>query len=125
MKSSAPGRRRATENHINMSTITAHQPFPAVVTAAASPDRELLEQFIATRSDDAFGQLVTRYAGLVQSAARRQVRDATIADDVTQAVFIVLARRAASIDPPALPAWLIKTTYFTAKDALRLESRRK
>src|SRR4051812_40879837 len=90
-------------------------------------DATLLKDFVESASDDAFRQLVARYAGLVRASARRQLRHdaAHLADDVTQAVFIVLARRAKVIDPVALPAWLIKTTYFAAKDALRMEARRR
>jgi RNA polymerase sigma factor (sigma-70 family) len=85
----------------------------------------LLADYADGGSQQAFGALVDQYIDLVYSAARRQVRDAHLAEDVTQAVFIVLAQKAKSIprDRP-LSAWLLKTTSYTAANARRLRSRR-
>src|SRR3954471_22933079 len=85
----------------------------------------LLAEYADGGSQQAFGALVDQYIDLVYSAARRQVRDAHLAEDVTQAVFIVLAQKAKSIprDRP-LSAWLLKTTSYTAANARRLRSRR-
>src|SRR5438046_2185677 len=89
-------------------------------------DQALLDEYVRSGCGEAFGGLVERYAGLVRAGARRQVHDDEhLADDVTQAVFIVLARRAGTIrDAAVLPAWLIKTTYFAWRDAMKLEARR-
>jgi RNA polymerase sigma factor (sigma-70 family) len=90
-------------------------------------DQALLGEFVRHGSQQAFRALVERYAGLVFSSACRQVRgDEHLAEDVTQAVFIVLARRAGSIsDAAALPAWLIKATHFVARDLLKMQARRR
>jgi len=85
-------------------------------------DIELLRDYLATGSEPAFAELVERHINLVYSAARRQVRDTHLAEDVTQGVFIILARKAASIRNPAmLGAWLLKTARQTSCNAIRFE----
>src|SRR5688572_22140618 len=88
-------------------------------------DANLLEAFAATRDQQAFASLVNRYIQLVYGCARRQVGDAHLAEDATQAVFILLARRARSIDAATLPGWLVRTTRFVARDLLKQERRRR
>src|SRR5215468_8332988 len=60
-------------------------------------DRELLHQFDTGRDDDAFAVLVERYADLVFCVAWRVLRHAADAEDVFQATFLVLARKARSV----------------------------
>ena len=68
-------------------------------------DGELLQQYVQQRSEPAFSELVARHINLVYAAARRQTRDPSLAEEITQAVFIVLARRAANVRSGAcLPA---------------------
>jgi len=63
---------------------------------------------------------------MVYSAARRHVGDAHLAEDVTQAVFILLFSKVSSIRNPAqLVGWLYKTTRYTACNAMKIENRRK
>src|SRR5688500_9049046 len=84
-----------------------------------------LREYAQAGSPAAFRSVVDRYVDLVYSASRRQVRDAHLAEDVTQTAFIVLAQKAKPIptDRP-LSAWLLKTTSYTAANARRLRSRR-
>ena len=88
-------------------------------------DQELLRQFTQGKSQDAFTALVNRYVNLVYSAALRQVRSPELAKEVSQTVFIELARRAPTLTPgTVVPAWLYKVTRNAAIDVVRRESRR-
>lgn len=58
-------------------------------------DNELLRQFVEDHSEAAFTELVQRHLPLVRATALRRVGgDAHAADDVTQQVFVALARKA-------------------------------
>ena len=77
-------------------------------------------------SAEAFAELVARHIDLVHSAARRQSRNEHEAQDITQAVFLVLARKAGTLhDARRLPAWLLKTAHFAALDARKAALRRR
>ena len=89
-------------------------------------DSELLRRYAQEKSESAFAELVQRKAGLVYSAALRQVNgDMPLAQDVTQAVFIDLARKASSIGSrPVLTSWLYVSTRYAATKAWRAKQRR-
>jgi RNA polymerase sigma factor (sigma-70 family) len=87
-------------------------------------DNELLRRFGEERSERAFAELVQRKINLVYAAALRQVGDAHLASDVTQAVFLSLACRARTLTRhPALTAWLYTTTRFIAMKTMRAHHR--
>ena len=88
-------------------------------------DWKLLDSYARGGSHEAFGQLVAKYADFVLAIARRRVRDIQLAEDVTQSVFIVLARRAGGLrGGGSLAAWLHQTTLLAAANAIRSENRR-
>jgi Sigma-70 region 2 len=78
------------------------------------------EEYLKNPTTDAFGRLVEHYVHVVYASARRQLSDAHLAEDVTQAVFILLSQKAKSIpaDRP-LAAWLLTTTRYVAANARR------
>src|SRR4051794_27839016 len=86
---------------------------------------ELLRAFADEKSEQAFETLVSRHVNLVYSAALRQVMDPHLAEEISQAVFIILARKAGSIKTrAALSGWLVLTARYVAADALKKERRR-
>ena len=91
-----------------------------------TPDCELLRRYVGTHSEEAFAELVRRHVNLVYSAALRQVNgDAHLAQDVAQAVFTDLARKAGSlVRRETLTGWLYTSAHFAAAKAVRGERRR-
>lgn len=88
-------------------------------------DMALVRAYASEQSEPAFATLVSRHVGLVHSAALRQLNDAHLAQDVTQAVFIILARKAGSLRPDTvLSGWLYRTTRFACADVLKRQLRR-
>ena len=88
-------------------------------------DMELLRDYDRQGSEAAFAELVRRHINLVYSVALRHVGIAAHAEEITQAVFVILARKAASLRPDTiLEGWLYETTRLTALSFLRGERRR-
>ena len=87
---------------------------------------DLLRSFVSQGSEPAFRTLVDRYLPLVYSTALRQVGgNTTLAEEVSQDVFIVLARKAeALVDRPTITPWLFNATRLSAINKLRREQRR-
>jgi RNA polymerase sigma factor (sigma-70 family) len=89
-------------------------------------DRELLDRFVATRNEGAFAELVHRHSGSVWSVCRRVLRREHDAEDAFQAVFVVLARNAATIrNREAVGSWLYGVAYRIAMRARQSAGRRR
>jgi RNA polymerase sigma factor (sigma-70 family) len=104
------------------------------LAAAGDPrprsDGELLAAFVRTRDAVAFESLVRRHGPMVYGVCRRVVRHTATAEDAFQAVFVVLARRAATVRPGEQVAnFLFGVAFRTALKAkgrlARLRSREK
>src|SRR4051812_25050757 len=89
-------------------------------------DAELLAHYAADRSEIAFAELVHRHVDLVYSAALRQLGgNHHLAQDVTQMVFVDLAKKASALSRhPALAAWLHRCTRYAVFNTRRKEARR-
>jgi RNA polymerase sigma factor (sigma-70 family) len=88
-------------------------------------DHELLAEFARVNSEAAFAELVGRHADLVYSVALRESGNAQSAEEIAQAVFVVLARKAGSLSSRiSLPGWLYQTARLTARNYRRGEVRR-
>ncbi|MBC7783656.1 MAG: sigma-70 family RNA polymerase sigma factor [Burkholderiales bacterium] len=101
---------------------------PAIIARSVIEEDELnLRAFSERRDADAFAKLVRRHVHLVHGTALRALGgDITLADDVTQAVFVIFAKKAASIrGAAALPAWLHQTTLYAVSNAKKTRARRR
>jgi uncharacterized protein (TIGR03435 family) len=88
-------------------------------------DIALLRDYARNNSEAAFAALVSRHVNLVYSVALRQVRDSHLAGEITQAVFIILARKADSLgDQTILPGWLCRTARYASANVLTIQRRR-
>lgn len=88
-------------------------------------DIKLLEEFAATRDEAIFANIVQRHIALVYSTALRRTGNPHAAEEVAQAVFILLARKSGSLpSSTVLSGWLYQTARLTASNYLRAEIRR-
>ena len=93
---------------------------------ADANDMDLVREFAFHNSETAFAELVHRHINLVYSAAQRFTGNPSDTQDVTQAVFIILARKAAGLRArTVLTGWLYETTRYTAMQWLRAQARRR
>jgi RNA polymerase sigma factor (sigma-70 family) len=83
-----------------------------------SSDRELLRRFVDCRDEAAFGVLVRRHGSMVLGAALRVLRQRQDAEDVSQAAFLILARKANRIVwRDSVATWLYEVAHRLARKA--------
>lgn len=88
-------------------------------------DHDLLARYARDNSEAAFAALAERHVNLVYSTALRSVGNAHAAEEIAQAVFIILANKADKLSRRVvLSGWLYQTTRLTAANFLRGEIRR-
>ncbi|HWH71752.1 MAG TPA: sigma-70 family RNA polymerase sigma factor, partial [Candidatus Sulfotelmatobacter sp.] len=88
-------------------------------------DNDLLREYLQRGSEEAFATLVGRHVNKVYSVAWRHTRDPHQAEEITQAVFVILARKACALrQHNSLAGWLCQSAHLTAITFLRSEIRR-
>jgi len=100
-----------------------------MVEMRATSDAQLLRDYAKRGHEAAFRELVARHTDLVYSAALRQVQSTDLAADISQSVFLDLARKAKSVAghlsaDASLVGWLYRSTRFAALTHLRHDRRR-
>jgi RNA polymerase sigma factor (sigma-70 family) len=89
-------------------------------------DWQLLSEYVQKGSQSVFREVVNRHVDLVYATCRRVVRDAHLAEDATQAVFVILAKKARTIRRNmSLVGWLHNTARYVSCNALRVAANRR
>ena len=82
-------------------------------------DAELMEAYSSRQDEGAFGELMRRHGAMVYRACHRLLKDAHEAEDASQAVFVVLARKAGGLRKGDLAAWLYRVAHLVAAETVR------
>ncbi|WP_406694790.1 sigma-70 family RNA polymerase sigma factor [Singulisphaera sp. Ch08] len=94
-------------------------------TVAGMTDAELLGQFVDRRDEVAISALITRHGPMVLGVCRGVLKDQHDAEDVFQATFLVLIRKAHSLRVErSLSSWLYRVSFRIAVQT-RLAARRR
>jgi RNA polymerase sigma factor (sigma-70 family) len=92
----------------------AHEP----CAPPAPTDGQLLARFAAERDEEAFATLVKRHGARVLAVGRRILRHRQDAEDVFQATFLILARKAGEVRwQPSVGNWLHEVACRLAREA--------
>ena len=88
-------------------------------------DNALLKEYVEHGSEEAFATLVARHVNKVYSIALRHTRNPHQAEEITQAVFVILARQSRQLGKRViLSGWLCRTAQLSAVTFVRSEIRR-
>jgi RNA polymerase sigma factor (sigma-70 family) len=98
----------------------------AAADAEKQSDRQLLRRFADTRDEDAFAVLVRRHGRLVLGVCRRALQHVEDAEDVFQATFLILARKAGATSwHNSIASWLYTVASHLATRTRRRRERRR
>jgi RNA polymerase sigma factor (sigma-70 family) len=98
---------------------------PPEMPRVAMNDWNLVSAF-AQGDERAFEDIVTKYFRMVYTTAARQVGDPHLAEEVAQSVFIILSRKAGKLSSGvSVCGWLLQTTRFVSRDAVKMRHRRR
>jgi len=87
-------------------------------------DHQLLSAYVQG-DEQAFETLVQKYFTMVYTVASRQTGDSHLAEEIAQSVFLILSRKARRISSrTSMPGWLLRTTRFVCRDAIKMRHRR-
>ena len=86
-------------------------------------DAELLHRFVATSDEIAFRSLVERHAGMVYGVALRIIGDAAMAEEISQSVFTIFARKARGLGQKKISGWLHDAVVLEARNFARKAAR--
>jgi RNA polymerase sigma factor (sigma-70 family) len=87
----------------------------AVPSIGLVTDRQLLDEFLSRRDEAAFTELVRRHGPMVLGVCQSVLHNRHDAEDVFQAAFLILARKASSIrHREAVGGWLCEVAYRLA-----------
>src|SRR5437764_14783202 len=88
-------------------------------------DSVLLKEYVEQGSEEAFATLVARHVNKVYSIALRHTRNPHQAEEITQAVFVILAKKSRQLGKKViLSGWLYETARLTTVTFIRSEIRR-
>ena len=83
---------------------------------ALVPDHDLLREYAESSAEGSFRALVERHGGMVYGVARRLAGNEHAAAEITQSVFLALARKSSAL-PPSVPlaGWLHTATRSASR----------
>ena len=99
---------------------------PRAPAGDRASDGQLLDLFISRQDEAAFAELVRRHGAMVLGVCQRVLHNPHDAEDCFQAAFMVLVRKATSIQPREMVGnWLYGVAYRTALEARKMTARRR
>src|SRR5215475_90105 len=108
----------------NQDATTTHSLTQPNETMASLDDHQLLNAY-SHGDEHAFETLVEKYFRMVYTVAARQTGDLHLAEEIAQSVFLILSRKARGVSSKtSIPGWLLRTTSFVCRDAIKMRRRR-